>query len=82
VIQQLITSRGIGSANALADYAIAALLDNTLADDRRRVLRETLTQTAPNNDPAFTLAGGAKVPAAHVRDMLYLLMSMPEYEMN
>ncbi|MGZ3639046.1 MAG: DUF1800 domain-containing protein [Ktedonobacterales bacterium] len=82
VIQQLITSRSIGSANALADYAIAVLLDNTLADDRRTVLRETLAQTAPDNGSAFTLAGGAKVPTAHVRDMLYLLMSMPEYQMN
>lgn len=82
VIQQVITARHIGSANELADYAIAALLDNTLADDRRAVLRQTLTQAAKRNEPAFTLAGGATIPAAHVRDMLYLLMSMPEYQMN
>lgn len=82
VIQHLITSRSIASAKNLADYAVAALLDNTLADDRRTVLQETLSRTASGSGPAFTLAGGAKVPAARVRDMLYLLMSMPEYQMN
>ncbi len=81
-IQQVITARNIASANALADYAVAALLDNTLAEERRSVLHATLAQTTGGSGPAFTLAGGAKVPAAHVRDMLYLLMSMPEYQMN
>ncbi len=80
-VQQVIDSRGIASAQALLDYFVAALLDNDLNVDRRAVLSQALSQ-APSGGAQLTLAGGGSVPAAGVRHMLYLLMSMPEYHLN
>jgi hypothetical protein len=45
------------------------------------VLHDAITQQHASG-PALTLAGGAKLPAAAARTMLYLLMSMPEYQLN
>lgn len=80
-LQQVIAARGLTSGAALADYFVAALLDNTLDADRRAILHDTVTN-APSGGPSLPLVGGAHVPAAGVRSMLYLLMSMPEYQMN
>lgn len=80
-VQQTINSRQIGSAQDLANYYTAALLDGHLADDRRAVVFDALTK-APTGGATLTLHGGQKLPAAGVRQMLYLLMSGPEYQMN
>ncbi|HEX6799924.1 MAG TPA: hypothetical protein VF116_19590, partial [Ktedonobacterales bacterium] len=81
-LQQLITTRGIASPTALADYFIAALLDTQIDPARRATVHDAVSAPAPG--PTFTLAGSARasVPAASVRDALYLVMSMPEYQMN
>ena len=81
-LQRLITTRGISSPAALADYFIAALLDNHLDATRRAMVHDAVSAAAAG--PTFTLGGGAKatVPAASVRDALYLVMSMPEYQMS
>jgi uncharacterized protein (DUF1800 family) len=81
-LQQLITARQLSTPHALVDYFVATGLDNQLASDRRALLYDTITATPPAGGPSFTLAGGAQVPAAAVRNTLYLLMSMPEYHMN
>ena len=80
-IQQVIDGRKIGKAADLADYYVAALLDNQLDDSRRSVLRDAVTQSTPGSQ-TLTLAGGTKLSALAARNMLYLLMSMPEYQMN
>lgn len=80
-LQQVIAARGLKSGADLADYFVAALLDNKLDADRRAILHDTVTN-APPGGASLPLAGGAHVPAAGVRSMLYLLMSMPEYQMN
>ena len=80
-LQQLINYRQIGKASDIADYFIAALLDNHLADDRRALVHDALA-TGPQGGPSFALHGGGQVPAAAVRNALYLVLSMPEYQMN
>ena len=80
-LQQVIAARGLTSGAALADYFVAALLDNKLDPGRRAILHDTVTN-APSGGPSLPLSGGAHIPAAGVRSMLYLLMSMPEYQMN
>jgi Protein of unknown function (DUF1800) len=80
-LQQLITAQRIGSTKALVDYFVAALVDNRLPNDRRAILYDAVNVTAPQG-PAFALAKGVQVPAMAVRQMLYLLMSTPEYQMN
>ncbi len=81
-IQQVIASRGLATPAAVADYFVAALLDNHLADDRRAVLHTAISDTSATSGPAFALKGGAKLPTAALRNTLYLLMTMPEYQMN
>jgi uncharacterized protein (DUF1800 family) len=80
-VQQVINSRGISRAPDLQDYLVAILLDNTLSDDRRAALSDTLAQ-ASKAGPTLALSGGGSVSAANVRQMLYLLLSMPEYQLN
>ncbi len=80
-VQQVIDQQQIKTPAALADYYIAALLDNTVDASHRAVLHDAVAQPGKSG-PSFTLAGGAKVPAASVRQMLYLLMAAPEYQMN
>jgi uncharacterized protein (DUF1800 family) len=80
-VQQLIDDRGIGNAQDLLNYFVAALLDNRLPDDRRAVLADALDQ-AFQGGPQLMLKGAARLATANVRQMLYLLLSMPEYQMN
>jgi hypothetical protein len=80
-LQQLITAQRIGGAKSLVDYFVAALVDNHLPNDRRAILYDAANVTAPKG-PAFALAKGVQLPALAVRQMLYLLMSTPEYQMN
>jgi uncharacterized protein (DUF1800 family) len=80
-LQQLINNRQMRSASDVADYFIAALLDNSVSADRRALVHNALT-SAPQSGPSFALHGGGTVSAAAVRDALYLVMSMPEYHMN
>ena len=80
-VQQIINLRAISTTKALTDYYIAAMLDNNLGDDRRTSLYGAINQPAQGTE-TLTLSGGAKVPASSVRQMLYLLMTMPEYQLN
>jgi hypothetical protein len=81
-IQQVIVQQKITSADALVDYYVAVLLDNSLDPGRRAVLADALTRSPIHDGATFTLAGGMKVSAAATAEMLYLLMSLPEYQMN
>jgi hypothetical protein len=81
-IQQAITKQKIASADALVSYFVAMLLDNTLDPSRRAVLADALTNSPIQGGATYTLAGGKKVSAAASAEMLYLLMSLPEYQMN
>jgi hypothetical protein len=80
-IQQVITDRKITKATDLADYYVAALLDNQLDDSRRGILHDAVSQSAAGGQ-TLTLSGGGQVSTLAARNMLYLLMSMPEYQMN
>lgn len=80
--QQTINDRKIAKATDLADYYVAALLDNQLDDSRRAVLRDAITQSQPGGETLTLAGGGGQISALAARNMLYLLMSMPEYQMN
>jgi hypothetical protein len=81
IVQQVIDQRQINTPAGLADYFIAALLDNTIDASHRAVLHDAVAQGGTKG-PSFTLANSKKVSAAGVRQMLYLLMSAPGYQMN
>jgi uncharacterized protein (DUF1800 family) len=80
-LQKLITDHQLKTPDEALDFHIATLLDNHLADDRRALLSTTLTQGATTG-PSLSLAGGGKLPALRLRETLYTLMSLPEYQMN
>ncbi|HEV8189910.1 MAG TPA: DUF1800 domain-containing protein [Ktedonobacterales bacterium] len=80
-VQEVIDQRKIKTPAALADYYIAALLDNQIDASHRTLLHDAAAQKSAKG-PSFTLDGGTKVAAASMRQMLYLLMSAPEYQMN
>lgn len=80
-LAQIISAHNIRSPQDLTNFAVASLLDNRLDDSRRAILTESLAAADPNGQ-TIPLSGGGSVPAAGVRTMLYLLMSMPEYHLN
>ena len=83
-LQAIMTAQRIGKPDDLINYFIALLLDNQVASDRTAVLRGALTSAtgATSAGPTLSLVGGATLSAAAARGALYLLMSMPEYQMN
>lgn len=80
-LQRTLTEQHLSKPADALNYFIALLLDNQLASDRRAVLLEALT-SATAAGATLSLAGGVTVSAAAAREALYLLMSMPEYQMN
>jgi hypothetical protein len=81
-LQKLITSHQLKTPEEVLDFHIATLADSHLADDRRALLSTTLTQSATTG-PSLTLAGGGgKLSALRLRETLYTMMSLPEYQMN
>jgi uncharacterized protein (DUF1800 family) len=81
-LQKLITDHQLKTPEDVLDFHIATLVDSHLADDRRALLTTTLTQGATTG-PSLTLAGGGgKLSALRLRETLYTLMSLPEYQMN
>jgi hypothetical protein len=80
-LQKLITDHQLKTPEEVLDFHIATLADSHLADDRRALLSTTLTQGATTG-PSLTLAGGGKLSALRLRETLYTMMSLPEYQMN
>ena len=81
-IQRTITTQKLASADDVVRYYVAALLDDTLDPSRRAVLSDALTNSPIKGGATYTLAGGQKISAGATAEMLYLLMSLPEYQMN
>jgi uncharacterized protein (DUF1800 family) len=80
-LQKLITDHQLKTPEEVLDFHIAMLADSHLADDRRTLLSTTLTQGATTG-LSLTLAGGGKLSALRLRETLYTMMSLPEYQMN
>ena len=81
-IQRAITQRKLASEDDVVSYYVSVLLDGALDASRRAVLSETLSSSPIKGEPTYTLAGGKQISAAATAEMLYLLMSLPEYQMN
>lgn len=82
-LQSVISAQKFAKPEDVLNYYVALLLDNQLTSDRRAILLDALTgATASAAGPTLSLAGGATLSAAAARQALYLLMSMPEFQMN
>ena len=80
-LQKLITDHQLKTPDEVLDFHIATLADSHLTEDRRELLSTMLTQGVTTG-PSLTLAGGAKLSALRLRETLYTMMSLPEYQMN
>jgi uncharacterized protein (DUF1800 family) len=82
LIQQTIAAQQLHTPADVLTYFATMLLDNQLTADRHTQLLDTLTAGSVSDGPTFALTGGAQLPAASLRETLYLLLSVPEYQMN
>jgi uncharacterized protein (DUF1800 family) len=81
-LQALIDTHQLATPKTWLDFFVGLLLDNQLDADRRAVVEGFLTGVPSAAGPTLTLRGGAPLQAAAARGALYLLMSMPEYQLN
>jgi uncharacterized protein (DUF1800 family) len=79
-----ITTRRMGTSTALVSYFAEILLDGQLDANRLSVVDDFLKATASQSaaGPHIHLYGGTSVPVPAVRGALYLMMGMPEYQLN
>ena len=81
-LQALIDTHQLATPRTWLDFFVGLLLDHQLDADRRAVVEGFVTSGPSTAGPTLTLHGGARLPAAAARGALYLLMSMPEYQLN
>jgi Protein of unknown function (DUF1800) len=83
-LQAIINQNHIDSPEHFVDYFASFLLDGRLDQGRKAFLVNYFTtQDSPSNDVRrITLVNGANYPINRVRGTLYLLMALPEYQLN
>ncbi len=85
LIQQTINAQNLRSAQDVLKYFTTLLLDNQITPDRQAQLLSTLTNGdggVVDDGTTLALVGGGTLKTAYVREALYLMLSLPEYQMN
>jgi len=83
-LQGIVNQNHIDSPEHFIDYFLAFLLDGKLDQDRKTSLVDyfTTNDSATNKVQQITLTNGKGYPINRVRGTLYLLMALPEYQLN
>ncbi|MGB8347909.1 MAG: DUF1800 family protein, partial [Ktedonobacteraceae bacterium] len=82
-LQNLVNTNNIGSPEQFVDYHSAFLLDGNIVSSRRQQLIDYFTSPDPlGGGEQITLKNGQSYPLSRARGTLYLLMSVPEYQLN
>jgi uncharacterized protein (DUF1800 family) len=83
-LQGIVDQNHIDSPEHFVDYFVSFLLDGKLDQDRKANLVDyfTTTDSATNKVQRITLTNGKSYPINRVRGTLYLLMALPEYQLN
>ncbi len=81
-LQKMINDNKLSSPDAFVDHFSGFLLDGPLPTDRRTSLLQYFTATDNSSSQHITLTNGQSYPLNRVRGTLYLLMSLPEYQLN
>jgi uncharacterized protein (DUF1800 family) len=81
-LQALVAAQRIVSSGDLVDYFVRTLLDGMVSDDRVAAIKQYQTTATNTSGPTLTLHGGQTLPLAAARGSLYLLLSIPEYQLN
>ncbi len=75
-------SQHIDSPARFVDYVLLQLVDGQMDSTRRQMLVEYLTSNAKAGGGTLRLSGGQTLAGNAVRGLYYLVMSMPEYQLN
>jgi hypothetical protein len=79
--QQIIDSYHIDSPEKFVDHFTSFLLDGNLSADRKQKLVDYFN-TKESRGARITLSNGQSYALSKVRGTLYLMMSLPEYQLN
>ncbi len=72
----------ISTPDAFVDYVLAQLIDGQIDSMRREMLIDYLNNDNTGMGRGVTLVGGKSLSGTSVRGLYYLVMSMPEYQLN
>jgi hypothetical protein len=81
-LQQVITANHIDSAEKFVDYFASFLLDGNLPAQRKQQLVDYFNTKDQGRAGRVELSNGQSYPMNKVRGTVYLMMSLPEYQLN
>ncbi len=82
-LQGIITANHLDTPEHFVDYFVSFLLDGTLDPSRKESLVSYFTATESGDSKArITLTNGKSYALSRVRGTLYLILSLPEYQLN
>ena len=81
-LQKIITDNHIDSPESFVDHFASFLLDGQLGQDRRDQLMAYFTTQEKTKRGVEVTVGGKGYPLSRVRGTLYLLLALPEYQLN
>jgi len=80
-IQGIIAQNHLDTPARLVNYLLGLLVDGNVSQECRAMLVNYLVAPA-SSGAMISLSSGQRLPADRVRGLLYLLLSMPEYQLN
>jgi uncharacterized protein (DUF1800 family) len=81
-LQGDIQKQQINTPDTFVDYVLTQLIDGQIDGARRQMLIDYLNSGSSSAGHGLTLAGGKTLSGESVRGLYYLVMSMPEYQLN
>jgi uncharacterized protein (DUF1800 family) len=81
-LQEYIYAYKLTSPERFVDHFSFFLLDGTLPDARKQAIVSYMTSNTTSAQPTVTFDGTQKYPLLQVRGALYLLLTLPEYQLN
>lgn len=81
-LQKLISTNKLSTPEKFVDFFSMFLLDGPLPNDRRKQVIDYFKSSSNAGYQRITLSGGKSYQLNRVRGALYLLLAMPEYQLN
>ncbi len=81
-LQAGIQKQQIDSTDKLVTYVLTQLIDGQIDSPRRQMLLDYVNGSSAGGADRLTLYGGKTISGNSVRGLYYLIMSMPEYQLN
>lgn len=81
-LQKLISTNKLSTPEKFVDFFSMFLLDGPLPGDRRKQVIDYLKSSSNAGYQRISLSGGKSYPLNRVRGALYLMLAMPEYQLN